>query len=172
VKSCTTMLCALVLLALLPRVSAVPMENTENFPNITSALFNEFVQDQFNADISLATVLMMLLTLTNNTTLLSLHARQQHPKVKGEKNVKSTSWIKALARGLMEKLDGEVHTLQLDGQHSSENVQVTSLAEKLDNLAKVLKLHPYTAKGKFKGKLKPISHAEIQPKYRLVNCIS
>jgi hypothetical protein len=37
------------------------------------------------------------------------------------------------------------------------------LAEKLDNLAKVLKLSPYTAKGKFKGKLKPISHAEIQP---------
>jgi len=68
VKSCTTMLCALVLLALLPRVSAVPMENTENFPNITFAVFNEFVQDQFNADISLATVFMMLLTLRNNTT--------------------------------------------------------------------------------------------------------
>ena len=114
-KSCTTMLCALVLLALLPRVSAVPMGNTENFPNITFALFNEFVQDQFSEDISLATVIMMLLTLTNNTTLLSLHAKQQHPKVKEEKNVKSAGWIKALACGLIEKLNGEVHTLQLDG---------------------------------------------------------
>jgi hypothetical protein len=40
---------------------------------------------------------------------------------------------------------------------------VTSLAEKLDKLATLLELYPYTSKGKFKRKVKVVSHAEIQP---------
>ena len=41
--------------------------------------------------------------------------------------------------------------------------QITAIGEKLDGLAKALKLHSYDDHGQFKGKLKPISHASIQP---------
>ena len=40
--------------------------------------------------------------------------------------------------------------------------QITAIGEKLNGLAKVLKLYPYDDHGKFQGKLKPISHASIQ----------
>ena len=41
--------------------------------------------------------------------------------------------------------------------------QITAMGEKLDGLAKTLKLYPYDNHGKFQGRLKPISHASIQP---------
>ena len=41
--------------------------------------------------------------------------------------------------------------------------QITAIGEKLDRLAKALKLHSYDNHGQFKGKLKPISHASIHP---------
>jgi len=74
------------------------------FPNITFREFNIFVEETFGLDVSLATVLMVLFTLTNNPTLLSLHARQQNPAVHGENKVEITAWIKALAHALQEKL--------------------------------------------------------------------
>ena len=41
--------------------------------------------------------------------------------------------------------------------------QITAIGEKLDRLAKTLKLYPYNNHGKLQGRLKPISHASIQP---------
>jgi len=44
---------------------------------------------------------------------------------------------------------------------NSSNHQKTAIGDKLDRLAKVLKLYPYDKHGQFQGKLKPISHASI-----------
>jgi hypothetical protein len=71
-KSFTTTIWALLFLAVLPTVSALP--NEVAFPDITFREFNNLVQENFGTDVSLATVLMVLFTLTNNPTLLSLHA--------------------------------------------------------------------------------------------------
>jgi hypothetical protein len=151
--------------SILPVVSALPSQAP--FPDVTFAIFNEFIQENFSSEVSLTTVLMVLFTLTNNPTLLSLHARQQNPAVQGENRVQTSGWIKALARGINERLGSQMHTLQGDENQSdttvSEQVLISSLGKKLDGLAKLLGLYPYSAKGKFQGKLKPVSHVEIQP---------
>ena len=41
--------------------------------------------------------------------------------------------------------------------------QIAAIGEKLDGLAKALKMHSYNNHGQLKGKLKPISHASIPP---------
>jgi hypothetical protein len=74
--------CLLAALAALPLVSATP--SSSPFPNIPFSVFSEFIEAQFSSKISLATVLVILFTLTENTDLLNLHARQQNPKEPGE----------------------------------------------------------------------------------------
>jgi hypothetical protein len=59
-------------LAWLPVVSAKP--ELDKFPDITFKVFSDFVQHQFGKDVSLATVLIILFSLTSNPDLLSLHA--------------------------------------------------------------------------------------------------
>jgi len=154
----------LLFLAILPTASALPNESA--FPDISFSKFNTFVQRNFSSDVSLATVLMVLFTLTNNPSLLSLHARQQNPAVAGENKVEITAWIKALARALHDKLATQVFTLQTDDERDrnmSSSVLINSLGEKLDLLSKDLKLYPYNSRGKFQGQLKTVSHAAIQP---------
>ena len=158
------MLWTLLFLAILPTASAIP--NEAAFPDITFSTFNMLVQEIFGSDISLATVLMVLLTLTNNPTLLSLHAQQQNPKVKGERKVEITSWIKALAHALHDKLEDQIYTLQRDDEKDigdSNSALINSVGKKLDQFSKDLNLYPYNSRGKFQGKLKTISHAQIQP---------
>jgi hypothetical protein len=48
------------------------------FSNILFQAFSEFVNNNFNSQISLATVITVLFTLTNNPDLLNLYACQQH----------------------------------------------------------------------------------------------
>src|SRR5271169_2590347 len=162
-KAFPTMLWTLVILALLPTASAIPDEAA--FPDITFKTFNMLVEEIFGSDISLATVLMVLFTLTNNSTLLSLHARQQNPVVKGEYKVGVTAWIKALACALHDKLEDNIYTLQRDDEKGTGNSNrlIHTVGEKLDQFSKRLNLYPDNSKGKFQGKLKPISHAQIQP---------
>ena len=140
-------------------LSVLPMASATPFPDISFATFNDFIQENFSPDISLATVLTVLFTLTNDPTLLTLHARQQNPKVQGENKTKISGWMKALANALNEKLDSQAFY-----QGDSDNKEtITTLGGKLDKLAKVLKLYPYNSKGKFQGKLSSVSHKEIQP---------
>ena len=140
------MLWALLFLAVLPTASAIP--NEAAFPNISFRTFNVFVQENFGTDISLATVLMVLFTLTNNPTLLSLHACQQNPAVPGENKVEITAWIKALARALQEKLADQIYTLQKDDDTvTTNNALINSVGGKLDQFAKHLNLHPYNSRG-------------------------
>jgi len=65
------------LMALLPVVSAT--SNEDPFSGITFRAFSKFVEQHFSSRISLTTVLVVLSTMTSNSDLLNLHARQQHP---------------------------------------------------------------------------------------------
>jgi len=84
----------------LPMVSAQP--EFDNFPDVSFKVFSDFVQQQFTGDVSLATVLIVLFSLTSNPDLLGLHARQQHSQVDGEIRVSLSGWIKVLSRALQD----------------------------------------------------------------------
>jgi hypothetical protein len=101
-KAFPTMFWTLLFLAILPTASAIP--NEAAFHDISFRTFNTLVQEIFSSDVFLATVLMVLFTLTNNLTLLSLQARQQNPVAQlGERKSEITGWIKALAHALHDK---------------------------------------------------------------------
>ena len=146
------------LMACLPSVSAA---EEQHFPDITFDIFSKFIETNFDHRITLATVLMLLLTMIENVDLLSLHGRQQNAMFQEENSVVATGWIKALARQMMKKM--EKKPLLSESSSMSTDEKIRALGLKLDSLSKLLKLYPYNKKGKFKGKLKPVSKAEIQP---------
>ena len=69
-------------LFLMPEVAAQIEESP--FPNIPFKLFSSFVKEKFSSMITLSQVLLVLFTITDNTDLLSLHARQQNPEYPDE----------------------------------------------------------------------------------------
>ena len=144
----------------LPGVSATPEHAA--FPDITFKAFSAFIESNFSSKISLATVLLLLFTMTDNPDLLSLHARQQYPMCPGERATKVSAWIKSLARGIFDRL-GEETAERLFKKKENSSDKTKDLGIKLDELAKTLNLTPYNRHGKFTGKLKPVSHKEIQP---------
>ena len=91
-----TRLC--IILAFVPFVSAAP--KTQPFPNLPFKVFSGFVEQTFGSDISLATVLLLLFTMTENPELLSLHARQQHP-AEGENKTVASGWIHSSSQDIM-----------------------------------------------------------------------
>ncbi|TFK36079.1 hypothetical protein BDQ12DRAFT_699783 [Crucibulum laeve] len=104
-------------------------------------ILNSFVKENFSSKVSLSTVLLVLFSVTHNTALLNLHARQQNP------------------------LQNTINTLLTKSERSDnmdEDQLCVCLGIKLDNLAKALNLYPYK-NGKYKGKLKPVSHVAIKP---------
>ena len=145
---------------LLPTVSALP--NAGAFSNISFNDFSQFVQEHFGSDITLSQVLVILFTLTETMGLLSLHARQQNPKHPGETCSLLSGWIKCLARGLQERLGPDQNQLYAD-QETAVSDAINEICTNLDALAKTLGLYPYDSNGKFKGKLKAVSHESIQP---------
>ena len=148
----------------IPVVSATP--DQDPFPDIPFRIFSDFIQSQFSSEVSLATVMAILMTMTSNNDLLNLHARQQHPKVANEVRQLATGWIKALARALENRLGDTAGSLFREADHKSQlnaDQVTTSIGLKLDGLSKVLNLHPYSREGCFLGKLKPVSHLAIQP---------
>ena len=145
-----SMLWMFLFLAFLPCASAIP--NGAAFPDMTFKAFNMLVEEIFGSEISLATVIMVLLTLTNNPDLLSLHAWQQNP-AKGEKKFEVTAWIKALANALHDKLGDDIYTLQRDDEEIDTNTAlINSVGRKLDQFSKDLNLYPYNSRGRFQGK--------------------
>ena len=146
-------------MALIPPVYA----SQRDFPNISFQSFSQLISSIFHPDISLATVLFLLFSLTENTDLLNLHSRQQQKIYLSEKVTKYTGWMSALVIALCNQLDEETKThLFLD----SELIETTNelLGNKLDVMAQKLKLLPYTKSGQFKSKrIQPISHDQIKP---------
>jgi len=133
------------------------------FPEVKFKVFSDFIQQQFGSHVTLATVLTILFSLTNNPDLLGLHARQQHPKVQGEIAQTASGWMKTLAQALLNKLGDAADTLSQGEEIRSRSMMTSSFAAKLDGFSKLLKLHPYTKQGIFLGKLKTIDESAISP---------
>ncbi|KAF8869240.1 hypothetical protein BD779DRAFT_1458016 [Infundibulicybe gibba] len=156
-------LCILTLIFMVPGVNAASMQ--DSFPDVTFKAFNQFVNANFDTKVSLATVLMVLFTMTDNTDLLNLHARQKHPTCDGEYASNTTGWMKSLARGIKVRLQSDIKILFTKSQFAQcakEDDTITSLALKLDVLAEVLGLSPYDSQGAFQTKLHPVSYDAIQ----------
>ena len=147
-------------LTFLPLVAASP--DTIPFPNISFDLFSRFIKDNFSSTISLASVLYMVFSLTENPELLALHARQQKGRFEGENSVVITAWIKCLSRTILERLDNNGSKLLKESNSTSVDAQITALGMHLDGMAKLLQLHPSNKHGKVKQKLKPTSYKAIE----------
>ena len=150
----------IMVLFLMPGVAAQPEESP--FPNIPFKLFSNFVKENFSSKITLSQVLIVLFTITDNPYLLNLHARQQNPEYPEENHSSDSGWIRGLARALQDKLGSGQQMLFKNTNDRNSEHKITAIGEKLDGLAKVLKLYPYDKHGQFQGKLKSISCASIQ----------
>jgi uncharacterized Zn finger protein (UPF0148 family) len=133
------------------------------FPDISFKDFNKFVNSNFSPQVSLSTVLLVLFTMTENSDLLNLHARQKNPQCIGELKQSSSGWIRALARSLIDRLEETTKNLFIESEclEKSRNDLITPLTVKLDKLMDVLKLNPFSKSGKLRKRLQPISHREI-----------
>ena len=112
------------------------------FPDISFSAFTQIIESTFGSNISLAAVLTILLTNTENVDLLNLHFRQQHPEFQGE-----DSFL----------YDDE------EEDDLTPHDKVKLVAEKLNNMAINLNLTSYDEQDTYMGKLLPISHKAIQP---------
>ena len=146
-------------MAFIPPVYA----SQRDFPNISFQSFSRFISSTFHPDISLATVLFLLFSLTENTDLLNLHSRQQQHLYPSEKVTKYTGWMSALVNTLCDQLDKETIPHLFPNSGSKENTNEL-LGDQLDAMAQKLKLLPYTKSNQFKSKrVQPISHNRIKP---------
>lgn len=143
----------------IPLVTAAPQ--TQGFPDVPFYIFSNFIQDTFSSNVSLATVLLVLFSLTENTELLSLHARQQNPKFKGENKTVASGWMRALSHALLHQLKGDFQNLFHNKEFpDEENQQITKLCTKLDKFAILLNLTSYNHRNQ--GKLLPVSYDAIK----------
>ena len=146
-------------MAFIPPVYA----SQRDFPNISFQSFSRFISSTFHPDISLATVLFLLFSLTENTDLLNLHSRQQQHLYPSEKVTKYTGWMSALVNTLCDQLDEETISHLFPNSKSKENTKEL-LGDGLDGMAQKLKLLPYSKSGQFKSNcVQPISHNQIKP---------
>src|SRR5260221_398718 len=95
---------ALLLLSSIPGVAGL---NENPFPDIPFQEFSDFVTSNFSSTISLSSVLVILLSLTENVQLLSLHGRQQKKRYTEERSTTATAWIRVLAQSLRQKLESD-----------------------------------------------------------------
>ena len=150
-------------MGLIPPVYATQRD----FPNISFQSFSLFISSTFHKDISLATVLFLLFSLTENTDLLNLHSRQQQQLYPSEKVKKFSGWMIALVNALQDQLDEE-GTSHLFLQTDPDVERNKVLGAKLDEMAQKLKLLPFTKSNQFKPqRVGPISQDRIKPVHLL-----
>lgn len=133
-------------------------------PQISFQAFTDVINTIFNNNISLSTVLVILLTITENPEILSLHACQQLGIVHGEKSSQQTGWLCNMSCAFLGKLGTATFNslfFQEQSNHS-ENENFELLAEKLDVLIKALNLYPVNRYGRLEGELESIEHESIQ----------
>ncbi|EDR13066.1 uncharacterized protein LACBIDRAFT_322487 [Laccaria bicolor S238N-H82] len=133
--------------------------------NISFSAFNQIIESTFGSNISLATVLTLLCTITENVDLLNLYFRQQHPEFQGENKTQTTGWMIALARALIDQLGSTAIFLYNDEDEddSTPHDKVKLVAGKLNDMAVKLNLTPYDDQDAYMGKLLPVSQKAIQP---------
>jgi hypothetical protein len=136
-------------LIFIPHVMASPQSGP--FPSVAFKEFSDFILGHFGPAISLLTVIMLLLSMTNNTELLSLHFKQ-------DRRGGTTSWIRCLSWAIKEQLGYEVtKTLFSEFELSifettiTRDPDITSLAAKPSEFSQALELYPYNQRQKFTG---------------------
>ncbi|EDR02974.1 uncharacterized protein LACBIDRAFT_331901 [Laccaria bicolor S238N-H82] len=130
------------------------------FPDISFSAFTQIIESTFGSNISLATVLTLLFTITENVDLLNLHFQQQHPEFQGENKTQTTGLMIALARALIDQLGSYNDE---DEDDSTPHDKVKLVAGKLNDMAVSLNLTPYDDQDAYIGKLLPVSQKAIQP---------
>ncbi|KAF9488994.1 hypothetical protein BDN71DRAFT_1377636, partial [Pleurotus eryngii] len=146
---------------LLPYAAAAPLEDL--FPDIRFVDFAKVVNLTFGENITLATVLMLLFSITSNTDILNLHGQQ---RAVGSNNQVVTSWMAAFVRAIKDKLQTIFDTFFLSGDNHklcTVKSQTTILGKKLDSLCQFLDLYTHNDKRQLCHKLLPISTSSIQP---------
>ena len=141
------------------------------FPNILFKEFSHAIESILGSKVTLATVLTVLFTLTDNPDCLNLHFRQQYPTESGENKVQVSGWIIALVNALVVQLGRKrSSTLFFEHEHANtlwENANKKRrnnlIASKLETLANNLHLSPYDQNGRYRGKLHLVSHKKIEP---------
>ena len=132
----------------------LPMVNAStSFPDIAFSTFSQSIQDQFGTEIKIATVITLLLSLTNNTDMLNLHSRQKHPSGEGEIKQTVSGWMKAFVWRLQGHLGAEIDTLFQPSDNLpmlSRDARITRIGRKIDTIVETLQLTPYTADGQFR----------------------
>ena len=113
------------MVTVLAGITLLPMAHaaaTTPFPDILFTDFSELIQDQFGTEITLTTVLVILFSLTNNSELLNLHARQQNPSpiCSGELRQAVTGWMKAFLWSLHAKLGKAADELLQPSEQQSQ----------------------------------------------------
>ncbi|TFK36180.1 hypothetical protein BDQ12DRAFT_699705 [Crucibulum laeve] len=151
----------LIVFAMLPAVHAA--STMDDFPDISFKVFSDCIKLNFSSKISLATVLLILFTMTENNELLSLYAWQANPLYDGENDSSLSGWMRCLSRALVEKLNKHNSSMKLfhkrEMAHTfKEEKKIVTIGNKLDSLAKVLKLYPCDKIGYYKGNLPTISY--------------
>jgi hypothetical protein len=131
------------------------------FPDIPFSVFAQFIEDNFSHRITLTTVLVLLFSLTQNTELLNLHARQQNPQYTGERRQPITGWMKAFVWCMQAHLGTKTTHLFKSSDQSSGQDQSSLIAHKIDQMAKCLGLYPYNEYGEKHAWLTPISHTHL-----------
>ena len=130
-------------LSFLPVAAALGKE--QPFPDIPFTIFSKFILENFDSQITLSAALLLLFTMTENIELLNLHARQRSAGVNPRLG---TSWIKALAKAVLKRVDVDEIILLLESLRGTKEkpvpleTQITGLSPKLDALAALLQLLP------------------------------
>ncbi len=110
---------------------------------------------------------MLLFTITENTDLLNLHARQKNPQFLYKQKRDSSPWMTCLSHTIQRQTNQKkLKTLfkkkevpeDLIGEESKE-----MLSMKLNSFANLLGLNPFEPNGKFIQKLSPVSNENIDP---------
>ena len=142
------------------------------FPDISFGDFAQFIQLNFRDDISLATVLVLLFSLTENPQFLNLHGRRQHSKWNKEPGRQITSWITVFSQILLGirlketraelflPHDGII-ALTPDAPYCDKSV--AALSYKLDRMITPLKLNPFKSNGNLAHRRKTVSYKAIEP---------
>ncbi|KAH6905774.1 hypothetical protein BKA70DRAFT_1430197 [Coprinopsis sp. MPI-PUGE-AT-0042] len=130
----------------LPLVAAQP---TSLFPDITFRAFNRFVRQNYDSNISLSSVLLILFTVLENPQLLNLHFRRSVRQLPGETS--SNLWIKRL---------GQLLELRFTDKEPLLHSSVSSLGTTLHKLALLLDLSS--------PPLHPIDLSAVEPSLALV----
>ena len=149
--------------AFLPVASAA--STATPFPDMPFSAFSQIIAEEFSPDISLVTVLTVLLSLVANTDLLNLHGRQQTPRQPGENKQTVTGWMKAFVSSLNSRLGGPDSLLSVRDTPSSlsRDAKITIVADKMNTLVQHLGLTPFTHDGRFRGWLTTVATSDIQP---------